>query len=108
SGRVLRPDMGVLFDRQNSPRIARLMGVNGVLVGRVLPNSPAAAAGMRSAVATRNGYDGDIVVGIDGPPPRDVEEFYRTLDRYKAGDRVTVKIVRQGQEMDVPVTLRER
>jgi S1-C subfamily serine protease len=108
NGRVLRPDMGVLFDRQNSPRIARLMGVNGILVGRVLPNSPAAAAGMRSAVATGNGYDGDIVVGIDGRPTRDVDEFYRTLDRYKASDTVTVRLVRQGQEMDVQVTLRER
>jgi len=108
NGRVLRPDMGALFDRQNSPRIARLMGVNGILVGRVLPNSPAAAAGMRSAVATGNGYDGDIIVAIDGRPTRDVEEFYRTLDRYKAGDTVTVRLVRQGQQMDVQVSLRER
>jgi S1-C subfamily serine protease len=108
NGRVLRPDMGVLFDRQNSPRIARLMGVNGILVGRVLPNSPAAGAGLRSAVATGNGYDGDVIVSIDGRPTRDVDEFYRTLDRYKAGDTVTVRLVRQGQEMDVPVTLRER
>jgi S1-C subfamily serine protease len=108
NGRVLRPDMGVLFDRQNSPRIARMMGVPGILVGRVLPKSPADAAGIRSAVATRTGYDGDIIVAIDGRPTRDVDEFDRTLDRYKAGDTVTVRLVRQGQEMDVQVTLRER
>ena len=108
SGRVLRPDMGALFDRQNSPLIARRWGVEGVLIGRVLPDSPAAAAGLRSAVRGPRGWAGDIIVAIDGRPTRDVDEFYRTLDRYKAGDTVTVRIWRDGTEFDVPVTLRER
>jgi S1-C subfamily serine protease len=107
SGRVLRPDMGVLLDRQNSPRIARLLGTEGVLIGRVLPDSPAAAAGLRSASRTSTGWDGDIIVSIDGRPVRDVEESYRVLDRHKAGEAVTVRVVRGGQQVDVPVTLRE-
>ena len=108
SGRVLQPDMGVVLDRQNSARIARLMGAEGVLVMRVVPDSPAAAAGIRQAVRTRNGVDGDIIVGIDGRPVRDVEEFNRALDRYKAGDTVTVQVWRGGQVFNVKIPLRER
>jgi S1-C subfamily serine protease len=108
NGRVLRPDMGVVLDRQNSARLARMLGAEGVLVIRVLPESPAAAAGIRPAVRTRTGIAGDIIVAIDGRPTRAVEEFYRTLDRYKAGDTVSVRLNRDGQEQTVTITLRER
>jgi len=78
-----------------------------VLIGRVLPDSPAATAGLRSAGRTSTGWDGDIIVSIDGRPVRDVDEYYRVLDRYKAGESVTVRIVRGGRQIEVPVTLRE-
>ena len=106
SGRVIRPEMGVLLDRQLSERLARLMGVEGVLIARVQEGSPAAAAGLRSAVRVRGGYVGDIIVSIDGRPVRSADEFYRTLDRYKPGDTVKVGVVRDGQRTEFPVTLR--
>ena len=106
NGRVVRPDMGVVLDRQLSERLARLMGVEGVLIARVQDGSPAAAAGLRSAVRTRGGYVGDIIVSIDDRPVRSADEFHRTLDRYKPGDTVRVSVVRDGQRTEVPVTLR--
>ena len=107
SGRLLRPDMGVLLDRQYSPLLARRLGVEGVMIGRVVPDSPAAAAGLRNAVRDRRGWVGDIIISIDGRPTRDVDEFYRTLDRHKAGETVTVRIWREGRIIDVPVALPE-
>lgn len=108
NGRVLRPYLGVELDRQASPRLAQMAGVEGVMIIRVQPGSPAAAAGLRDAVRTREGVDGDVIVSIDGRPVRDVDEFYRTLERYKAGDTVTLRIFRNSVETELSVTLRER
>ena len=106
NGRVTRPDMGVVLDPQYSAQLARMMGAEGVLVAGVKPDSPAAAAGIRSPVRTRRGYDGDVIVGIDGKPTRDVGEYNRRLESYKAGDTVKVRVNRRGQETEVQVTLR--
>ena len=106
NGRVVRPDMGVVLHPQYSARFARLMGVEGVLIAGVKPDSPAKAAGLRSAVRTRNGYDGDVIASIDGRPTRDAGEFNRRLESYKAGDTVTVRVHRRGQVSDVQVKLR--
>jgi S1-C subfamily serine protease len=106
NGRVGRPDMGVLLDPQYSAAFARRLGVEGVLVAAVRPDSPAAAAGLRSAVRTRRGYDGDVIESIDGKPTRDVGEFNRRLESYKAGDTVTVRVHRGGEVFDLQITLR--
>jgi S1-C subfamily serine protease len=105
NGRFVRPDMGVVLHPTHSAPLARLMGAEGVLVAMVRPDSPAAAAGIRPATRTPTGFAGDIIVGIDGRPTRSVDEYGRTLDRFKAGDVVKVKIVRDGREIDVPVRL---
>jgi S1-C subfamily serine protease len=106
TGRVGRPDMGVVLDPQYSAPFARRLGVEGVLVAGVRPDSPAATAGLQSAVRTRRGYDGDVIESIDGKPTRDVGEFNRRLESYKAGDTVTVRVHRGGEVFDVQVTLR--
>jgi S1-C subfamily serine protease len=106
NGRVTRPDMGVALDPQYSAHLARLLGVEGVLVAAVKDGSPAAAAGIRPPVRTRRAWDGDVVVAIDGRPTRDVGEFNRRLESYRAGDTVKVRVSRQGQEFEVQVTLR--
>ena len=109
NGRVVRPDAGLVMHPRYSSVIARMMNVQGLLIAQVQPDSPAAAAGLRSAerVPTRIGYRGDILVGIDGRPTRTVDEYYRALERYKPGDVVTLKIVRDSEEMDVKVPLRQ-
>ena len=106
SGRFVRPDMGVGLDPRYSGPFARRLGVEGVLVAYVEPGSPAEAAGLRSAVGTPAGYVGDVIVGIDDRAVKDVPAYYRTLERYKAGDTVTLRFVRAGQNHSVPIELR--
>ena len=109
TGRVTRPDLGVVMHPRHSAMLAQRMGVPGMLIGIVQPDSPAAAAGLRSAerVPTRVGYRGDVLVSIDGRPTRSIDEFHRTLERYRPGDVVTLRIVRDQEQLEMKVPLRQ-
>jgi len=71
----------------------------GVLVYQVLPDSPAAKAGMK---------DGDILRAFDGQP---VEHSRQLIDRVSAtpsGQQVTVEIVREGKPQSLKIAIGER
>ncbi len=87
----------------------------GVMIIEIVPGSPADKAGLRGADRTvtignsRIPVGGDIIVAMDGKPIRSTQDLTVQLDTaYQVGDTVTVTINRQGQEMQVPVTLAER
>ena len=87
----------------------------GLLVQSVEPNSGAGRAGLRggsgsqSARSRQVAVGGDIIVAIDGQPVRRPEDFVAYLEANKrAGETVTLTIVRDGQRRDVQVTLGER
>ena len=58
---------------------------DGVLVIRVLPNTPAAEAGLRR---------GDVIVEISGEPIRRADQLQTQVDRVKVGDRLEVTLKR--------------
>ncbi len=103
-GRVVRPGLGI---EPLSDRITRIMGLEGVLIRRVLKDSPAAKAGLRATVADRGGRPvlGDLIVAIDGKPVRNVDELLRVLDKYKIDDTVVVKTRRGDQTLEFKVKL---
>jgi S1-C subfamily serine protease len=87
----------------------------GLLVQSVEPSSGASQAGLRGGSqprevgARRVAVGGDIVVAIDAQKVRRPEDFVAYLElNKKAGDSVTLSIVRDGQTRDVRVTLGER
>ena len=71
----------------------------GVQVAAVTPESAAADAGIRP---------GDIVRAMDGEPIQDLRGLASLLRQHAPGDRVTVTIVRDGEEHLVETTLGER
>jgi serine protease Do len=71
----------------------------GVIIREVLPNSPAAKAGMKA---------GDIVDKIDNQEVKDFETLANSLAQRKPGDKVTIEVLRDGEERNVSVTLGER
>ena len=88
------PDMPVLgVGAGESP------GLKGVLVGRVAPRSPAAAAGIRA---------GDVILTLDNEPIRNFKELTVLLAKREAGDRVKVGIRRQSGDAEIDVTLARR
>jgi S1-C subfamily serine protease len=91
-------------------QVAEQLGVDeGVLILKVVPNGPAAEAGLRGTSQNRSGHIqlGDVIVAIDGKPIKNSNDLYAALDRHKAGDTVTVTVLRDGERQDVQVTLQE-
>ncbi|MGN0623832.1 MAG: S1C family serine protease, partial [Oscillospiraceae bacterium] len=49
----------------------------------------------------------DIVIGIEGNLIESIEEFNEIKENYKAGDKITVSVYRDGEIIDKEVTLGE-
>ncbi len=88
---------------------------NGVMISNVLPDGPAAVAGLEGAtteVETPFGplpSDGDIITAIDGVPIHQMNDLTAYLEaNTQPGSAVTVTVWRDGELLDVPVTLEER
>jgi putative serine protease PepD len=83
----------------------------GVLVGRVVPGSPADMAGIRggSTTATIGGEQltlgGDIITSIEGHKITSFATLAETIASKKAGDQVRLGIVRHGKSQTITVTL---
>lgn len=87
----------------------------GVLILTVLPNSPAAAAGLRPSEAMiQFGEEllrvgGDVIITVNGQPMRDVNALVTYIARHgSAGDPVTLEIIREGEFKTVTVILGTR
>jgi S1-C subfamily serine protease len=106
-GQVVRPRLAVSFGSpQINQFITQRLGVQGLLIVRVQPGSTAEHAGLRGTVQA-NGriIPGDVILKIDGRPVTNPQEFYTALGRKNVGDQVTLTVFRDGQTLDVPVTL---
>jgi S1-C subfamily serine protease len=100
TGRAEQVGLGIRIDPQR--RIERQARVKGVVVISVEPNSPAAKAGLKGMVQTPDGIRlGDVIVGIGSEDVADYDDLYNALDSFKVGDKVDVKVLRDGK----PVTL---
>jgi S1-C subfamily serine protease len=69
---------------------------NGIVVGAVVPGSPAAAAGLQPR---------DIITAVDGQQLTDESSLAQLLSQHQPGDTVRLTVIRNGQQQDVPVTL---
>ncbi|MCA0454221.1 MAG: trypsin-like peptidase domain-containing protein [Chloroflexi bacterium] len=85
----------------------------GVVIGEVSNNSPAEKAGLQSAggLTNRNAVptSADIITAIDGHEVKDMSELVSYLaSSTTPGQTVTLQILRDGQPLDIPVTLEAR
>lgn len=72
----------------------QLPEVNGVLVMRVMPNSPAAEAGLRR---------GDVITDIDGQTITTAEDLQRTVERSSVGQPLRLRVIRNGNTQTITV-----
>jgi S1-C subfamily serine protease len=96
----------VIPQLQEAGRVARAyLGVQGssaaggVLVERVQPESPAAAAGLR---------DADVLARLDGRPVRSMEDVAAILAHHAPGDEVAVEVRSGGQQRGLKAKLADR
>jgi S1-C subfamily serine protease len=89
-GRVRRAYLGIASGtRPLPPRVAARLGrAAAVEIVEVVPESPAARAGLRAE---------DLIVAIAGVPVADVNDLQRLMTGELIGRRVEVELVRRGQ-----------
>jgi len=103
-GKIMRPVLGVeIASRQWEARL----GIEGALVVEVVEGSPAERAGIVSTMRDRQGNIrwGDVITGINNEPVKTGNELILALEKFRPGDRVTVRILRDGKPMTVTAIL---
>ena len=103
-GRENRPVLGI---STAADPVARQLGIEGVIVVEVVRSSGAAKAGLQGVKRLSNGRTklGDVVVAMDEVRVRDNDALLTQLETHKAGDSVTVTVVREGSEVKLRVIL---
>ncbi|MGZ3787967.1 MAG: S1C family serine protease [Bacteriovorax sp.] len=104
-GKVIRPGLGVAILEEYYA--ARFGLREGVMVKYVDPKGPSGKAGLRGISRNRLGeyYIGDIIVGIDNNPVKSYDDLYSVIDKYKIGDVVKLKYIRDNKERTVSIPL---
>jgi len=99
-GKVTRGWLGVYIQRI-TPEAAENLGLadrRGALVSDVTSGGPAEKAGIRS---------GDVIVAFDGKEVKDEHELPSIVAATKPGKSVNLRLIRDGKEISVPVTIAE-
>jgi len=82
SSRRFKVSLGIMPDFVSS-------GIKGVRAESVLPGRPGARAGMKK---------GDVIVALDGKPVNDIYEYMNRLADFRAGQRVSLEVLRDGKK----------
>lgn len=103
-GRLVRPVLGIAVAPD---QWAQQIGIEGVPILRVEPNSPAAEAGLEGV--KRNSWGqitlGDVIVAINDYPTANDDQLLSALENYKPGEKVTVSVARDGKLLTRTVRL---
>jgi S1-C subfamily serine protease len=98
NGKVTRGFLGIL-PQELTPEMAKAFGMpngHGVAVAQVEANSPAKKAGLQV---------GDVITAVNGTPMDDVNAFRLQVAGYAPGTSINLKVERNGQSVNIPVTL---
>lgn len=104
-GSVGQAWLGISYADISDPQIRRFLQerlpdvrfpANGMFIDGVVANSPARAAGIQP---------GDVIIQLNGRPLRTIEDMQNFMRRAKPGQQITLRIWRDGQTIDIKITL---
>lgn len=103
-GRITRPSLNVELTPTNWVKRYKL---DGPLVMGATPGGAADRAGIRATRRTRNGEIilGDIIVAINQAKITSYEDLVLEIEKYKPGEEVLLKLLRDGKALEVKVQL---
>ncbi|TXN01525.1 trypsin-like serine protease [Methylobacterium sp. WL64] len=99
-GRVRNPGIGIIAAQEAA---AARLGIDGVVVLRVLPGSPAAQAGLRG-VDPQSGDLGDVIVAAEDRPIRRLADLTAAIEEAGLGAAINLKVARGGRIREVRIT----
>ncbi|MDA1163680.1 MAG: trypsin-like peptidase domain-containing protein [Planctomycetota bacterium] len=104
TGTISRPWLGVVVREDYADRQT---GQPGMLVQQVVTDGPADKAGILPIRRgeTLDTLPGDRIVAINEDPIHTARDLLDLLTRYRAGDTITVTILRDGKSQDIQVLL---
>ena len=100
TGKVVRGYLGIGIQDLNHD-LAKSFGVtgtNGAVVTDVKEDGPADKAGIKQ---------GDVILSFQGTPIEDAVTLQRAVTRTAVGSKATVKVLREGHEKEIAVTMAE-
>jgi 2-alkenal reductase len=100
NGRMRNPGIGIIAGQEAT---AARLGIDGVVVLRVLPNSPAARAGLRG-VDPQTGEIGDVIVGAGDRPVLRLADLTAAIAAAGLDQPVDLTVARAGRTRKVRVT----
>jgi S1-C subfamily serine protease len=107
NGKVVRPRLGIRSEDRASQSIVSRMGIEGVMIFGVEPNSPAAKAGLRGTSRSPEAgiVYGDVIQKIDGRAIKTTEDIFAAISRHKPGETISLTYYRDGETHDVQIQL---
>ena len=101
NGKFPRPGIGVVLLNDET---AAALGVVGVVIDRVMPDSEAARAGL-TGIDYRRRIIGDVIVAVDGKAVANMDDFVRILQTFRIGDTAVLGVLRGDRVREVTVTI---
>ncbi len=98
--RMVRGSIGVEFNAQPSPAIARVYGVkSGVTIANVKAGGPADQAGLKT---------GDTITAVNGKPVKTGDELVNDISALAPGTKATLTFLRNDKQQTATVTIADR
>jgi S1-C subfamily serine protease len=103
-GRPIQPGIGIV---PVADRYAQRLGIEGVIIRSVSPNSPAQRAGLEGLATSRSGrlILGDVITAVNGKAVRTLDDLLHAFEEAGVGARVTLTVERDQRRRQVSVTL---
>jgi 2-alkenal reductase len=101
TGRVPTPGIGIVAANE---AIATRLGIEGVIITRVNPGSPAELAGLKG-LDLATGTVGDIIVSADDRPVRRIPDLTDALEQVGVGGKIRLTLRRNNRQSLVEVNV---
>jgi 2-alkenal reductase len=102
-GRVPTPGIGIVAAGET---VSAQLGVQGVVIVRVVPGSPAEKAGLRGLDPV-TGEPGDVIVAVNGETVRRIPELTEALEEAGVGNNVEITVARNGDTSTVELEVQD-
>jgi len=101
NGRVPTPGIGIVAA---SEAVSTRLGIEGVIIVRTAPGSPAERAGIRG-VDLGSGALGDVIVQADGKPVHRLSDLTDQIEQVGAGKSIRISLKRGSQRRDINIDI---